>query len=308
MSYRLLSYEHQGQARSGILIEGNIHDVEALSGRREWASVAGMLDSWPQAHAFCSGQARTLAPGAAGKGIALAQAKLLAPLPHPGTIYCAGANYSDHVKEMAKARGAEMGPTMKDLGEKAWHFMKARNSVAGPGTVVKTPNDTHRLDWEIELAVVIGRPAKDVKAADALKYVAGYTIANDLSARDHSRRTKLQPAALMFYDWVGHKSFDGSCPIGPWMVPADEIPNPDELDMRLWVGDELMQDSNSRHQIFNVSEQIEALSSRITLQPGDLVLTGTPAGVGNGRQRFLQPGEKVRLWIERIGEFEHTIG
>ncbi len=308
MSYRLLSYNHRGLGRAGLLLADRIHDVEHLTKRPEWASVFGLLQEWPQAHDTLSGIAQRLGKQGIEQGIALQDAELLAPILYPGAIYCAGSNYRDHVEEMARARGAPMPPTMKELGDSAWHFCKSpRSSTVGHGAAVKTPKDTHRLDWEIELAVVIGKPAKDVRAADALKYVAGYTIANDLSARDHSRRTKLEPGALMYYDWIGHKSFDGSCPTGPWIVPADQIADPNQLDMKLWVGDELMQDSNSREQIFDIGEQIEALSARVTLQPGDLILTGTPAGVGNGRQRFLQAGEEVRLWIDQIGELKHSI-
>src|SRR5436853_207415 len=137
--------------------------------------------------------------------------------------------------------------------------------------------------------------------------VAGYTIANDVSARDVMRRAGNPPTSPFHYDWVSQKCFDGACPLGPWIVPASEIRDPHNLGIKLWIGDELMQDSNTGQLIFDTAEQIAMLSSRVTLQPGDLVLTGTPAGVGMGRKRFLQPGERVRLWIEGIGELTHSM-
>ena len=154
---------------------------------------------------------------------------------------------------------------------------------------------------------MIGRTAKDVPAAKALDYVAGWTIANDLSARDVMKRAKVPDAAPFKFDWVSQKCFDGACPLGPWIVPASQIPQPGNLGIKLWVGEELMQDSNTSRMIFDTAEQIEMLSSRVTLRPGDLVLTGTPAGVGMPRGRFLRPGETVRLWIESIGELEHRV-
>ena len=158
------------------------------------------------------------------------------------------------------------------------------------------------------MVAVIGRRAKDLPVEKALGCVAGYTIANDLSARDVMRREKNPPASPFHYDWVSQKCFDGSCPLGPWIVPANEIKDPHNLGIKLWVGDELMQDSNTSQMIFDTAEQNAMLSSRVTLQPGELILTGTPAGVGMGRKRFLKAGERVRLWIEGIGEFSHKMG
>jgi 2-keto-4-pentenoate hydratase/2-oxohepta-3-ene-1,7-dioic acid hydratase in catechol pathway len=159
----------------------------------------------------------------------------------------------------------------------------------------------------VELVAVIGRTAKDVSVADALDYVAGYTIANDLSARDAMRREKVPAATPFHYDWVSQKCFDGSCPLGPWIVPASQIGDPHKLAIKLWVNDELMQDSNTGKMIFDTAEQIAMLSSRVTLHPGDLVLTGTPAGVGAGRNEFLQPGDRVEIEIEGLGRLEHWI-
>jgi 2-keto-4-pentenoate hydratase/2-oxohepta-3-ene-1,7-dioic acid hydratase in catechol pathway len=297
MSYRLLSHLSNGEPRGGLLLNDTVYDLP-----RPWTSVLALLQEWPKA----KGLLAKAAPK--GKGIPLKKAKLLAPILYPGNIYCAGANYRDHVAEMDRAQGREPGPTMKERGEKPWHFVKtSRSSVVGPNAKVKLPAYSKSVDWEIELAVVIGKRAKDVPVAKALDCVAGYTIANDLSARDVMRRELNPPTSPFHYDWVSQKCFDGACPLGPWIVPAAEIKDPHNLGLKLWIGDELMQDSNTGQMIFDTAEQIAMLSSRVTLQPGDVILTGTPAGVGMGRKRFLKPGERLRLWIEGIGELNHTV-
>jgi 2-keto-4-pentenoate hydratase/2-oxohepta-3-ene-1,7-dioic acid hydratase in catechol pathway len=304
MSYRLLSYVSKGQPRAGLLVNEAVYDLAAATRNAAWSSVLAVLNDWPKAKAALAKAAKATR----AKGLPLAKTKLLAPILYPGNIYCAGANYKDHVAEMDRAQGREPGPTMKDRGEKPWHFVKtSKSSVVGPGAKVKLPAFSKAVDWEVELAAVIGKRAKDVSVDKALDCVAGYTIANDRSARDVMRREGNPPTSPFHYDWVSQKCFDGACPLGPWIVPASEIRDPHNLGIKLWIGDELMQDSNTGQMIFDTAEQIAMLSSRVTLQPGDLVLTGTPAGVGMGRKRFLQPGERVRLWIEGIGELTHSM-
>jgi 2-keto-4-pentenoate hydratase/2-oxohepta-3-ene-1,7-dioic acid hydratase in catechol pathway len=309
MSYRLLSFQSGREARAGLLIGEQIYDAARVTGEPAWSSVLGALQDWAKAQRQFSAFAKRVAAGKSkAKGVPLARAKLLAPVLYPGNIYCAGANYTDHMAEMARAQGKEPGPTMKDLGEKPWHFVKtSRSSVVGPGAKVRLPAYSQKVDWEVELAAVIGRAAKDVPVDKALACVAGYTIANDLSARDAMKRDKNPPASPFHYDWVSQKCFEGSCPLGPWIVPAGDIGDPHQLGIRLWVNGELMQDSHTSKLIFDTAEQIAMLSSRVTLHPGDLVLTGTPAGVGMGRGRFLKSGDTVKLWIENIGELVHTI-
>ena len=291
MTYRLLSYEAEGGPRGGLMIDGKVYDLERETGS---ASVLQAL------------RAQKPFPGKP-RSEPLKNPRLAAPLPDPGNIFCAGANYTDHMAEMARAQGKEPGATMKELGEKPWHFVKTSSSVVGPGTVVTLPTYSKAVDWEVELVAVVGRTAKDVPVEQALDYVAGYTIADDLSARDAMRREKVPATTPFHYDWVSQKCFDGSCPVGPWIVPASQIGDPQKLAIRLWVNDELMQDSNTAKMIFSTAEQIAMLSSRVTLYPGDLVLTGTPAGVGMPRKRFLQPGDKLRLYIEKIGELNHRV-
>jgi len=309
MSYKLLSYQAGGAVRAGVLVADTVYDAANVTRVPAYASVLGMLQDWSKAKRLLAQVAKNIAAGKSrAKGVPLARARLLAPILYPGNIYCAGANYTDHMAEMARAQGQEPGPTMKDLGELPWHFVKtSRSSVVGTGVKVKLPKFSQKVDWEVELAAVIGKTAKDVPVDRALACVAGYTIANDLSARDVMKRHKNPPGSPFHYDWLSLKCFDGACPLGPWIVPASDIPDPHKLALRLWINDELMQDSHTSRMIFDTAEQIAMLSSRVTLNPGDLILTGTPAGVGAGRGRFLKAGETVKLWIEGIGELSNTM-
>jgi len=223
-------------------------------------------------------------------------------------MYCAGANYRDHAKEMAERTGRPLGPDPKESGGKPWHFLKPGHCVTDPGATVTATYYCKNLDWEVELAAVIGRPAKSVGVGEALNYVAGYTVANDLSARDLSQRQEVPVGSPFRPDWVGQKVFDGSCPVGPWIVPASDIPDPQNLTLKLWVNDVVKQDSNTSEMIFSLAEQIAHISSRLTLHPGDLILTGTPAGVGLARKEFLKAGDVVKVWVEGVGTLTNAMG
>jgi 2-keto-4-pentenoate hydratase/2-oxohepta-3-ene-1,7-dioic acid hydratase in catechol pathway len=308
-SYKLLSYQAGHDARAGVLVADRVFDAAKLTASAAHASVLGVLNDWTKANRLLAQAAKRIAAGKSRvKGTPLARVELLAPVLYPGAIFCAGANYRDHAEEMARVQGTPLEKDQRELGLSPWHFIKtSRGSVVGPGTKVKLPAYSQMVDGEVELAAVIGLPAKNVTVERALDYVAGYTIANDLSARDAGRRPHLPDASPFKTDWLGQKCFDGSCPLGPWITPASEIPDPQALAMKLWVNDELMQDSNTSKMIFSTAEQIAQLSTRVTLMPGDLVVTGTPAGVGMARRRFLKAGETVRLWIEGIGELRHTL-
>ena len=309
MPYKLLSYQAGQAARAGVLVGDTVYDAAKVTGLSAHSSVLGVLDDWSRAKRLLAQAAKRIESGKGGvKGVPRKRARLLAPVLYPGNIYCAGANYTDHMAEMARAQGQAPGPTMKELGEKPWHFVKtSRSSVVGPGARVKIPVYSQMVGWEVELAAVIGEAARDVRVDKALDYVAGYTIANDLSARDVMRRDKNPATSPFHYDWLSQKYFDGACPLGPWIVPASDIPYPQNLALKLWVNDTLMQDSHTGKMIFSTAEQIAMLSSRVTLHPGDLVLTGTPAGVGMPRRMFLKAGDTVKLWIEGIGELSHTM-
>jgi 2-keto-4-pentenoate hydratase/2-oxohepta-3-ene-1,7-dioic acid hydratase in catechol pathway len=213
---------------------------------------------------------------------------LLPPI-RPGKYLAIGMNYAKHVAEMAHAERPKY----------QYWFNKQTSCINGPFDPIE-PGVTEMLDYEVELGVVIGRAAKGVKAADALDHVFGYLVANDVSARDWQRHS---PTFTM------GKSFDTHGPIGPWIVTADEIPDPQALALRCLVNGEIRQQSNTSDMSFSVAEQIEYLSTAFTLEPGDLLATGTPEGVGAGMKppRFLQPGDVVRCEIDGIGAIENRV-
>ena len=293
-----MTYTAAEGPRAGVAIGEALYDAAKLTGNAADATMLGILADWTAAR----GRLAKAVSAKLATGQALAGTKLLAPLLWPSAIYCAGANYSDHAAEMARAQGREPPADPHTLGLKPWHFIKAgRSTLAAHDDTIRITGVSKTMDWEIELAAVIGRAAKNVPLANALEHVAGYTIANDLSARDMGRRPHLPDSSPFKHDWVAHKNFDGSCPLGPWIVPSDDIPDPQKLDLKLWVNDVIKQDSNTSKMIFNLAEQIEQLSSRITLLPGEVFLTGRRAGVGAARPEFLKAGDVVKLWIEDIG-------
>lgn len=305
-SYKLLSYSSPKGPRAGLAIDDKVFDAAALSGESRYATVLDILNDWRRAQKdLRAAAAKVLAKKT--KLRPLTRPKLLAPVLYPSALYCAGANYSDHMLEMANVQGIAPEPDPHSLGLSPWHFIKASRAVVASGIKVKMPGYSQMLDWEAELTAIIGRPAKDVPLAKALNYVAGYTIANDLSARDFTKRPKVSDTSPFKFDWVSQKSFDGACPVGPWIVPASDIPDPQNLGIKLWVNDVLKQDSHTSKMIFTLAEQIAHLSTRMTLHPGDLILTGTPAGVGMGRREFLKQGDVVKVWIEGIGTLTNTM-
>jgi 2-keto-4-pentenoate hydratase/2-oxohepta-3-ene-1,7-dioic acid hydratase in catechol pathway len=298
MSYKLVTYDAGRGPRAGIIVNDRVFDVVDGTGRREDSSVLALLADWPMTRTRLA----ALAAAPAQAGIDLKNVSLWAPIPNPGAVFCAGANYADHVLEMAKAQNMAPEPDPHSLGLKSWHFIKTIGCIAAPGEVVALPRRSSKVDWEAELAVVIGRTAKDVPVERALDCVAGYTIANDLSARDFTKRAQVPDSSPFKYDWVAHKCFDQSCPLGPWIIPAESIADPQKLAITLSVNGVLKQNSNTSVMIFNVAEQISHLSEKLTLRPGDVILTGTPAGVGTPRGEFLKAGDEVRITIEGIGE------
>ena len=299
-SYKLATFESAHGPRAGLIVGDRIVDIAEATSRRDDETVIGVLSNWEAA--------LDRLDGIAGRaGTPLSQARLLAPMPIPGTIFCAGANYADHAAEMARRRGQEPPPDPHTIGLRSWHFIKASRCVIGPDATIELPKGSKKVDWEAELAVVIGRKAKDVAERDVLSYVAGYTIANDLSARDLSRREGLPESSSFKNDWVAQKCFDGACPLGPWIALASDIPNPHDLAMKLSVNGAVKQDSNTGQMIFSIEEQIADLSSRMTLWPGDVILTGTPAGVGVARGEFLKSGDVVRIEIAGIGELVNRV-
>ena len=303
--YKLATYASAKGPRAALVVGEKVFDAAELTGNAVDASVVGLLEDWNAASTRLKAAAIK-----AGKtdGIALAEAKLLAPVRWPPAIYCAGANFTDHMLEMAKVQNIAPEPDPKSVGLKPWHFIKASRTLADPDKTVALPTYFKMVDWEAELAAVIGRPARNVPVEAALTYVAGYTVGNDLSARDLTKRTPVPDSSPFKFDWLGQKNFDDACPLGPWIVPAEDIPDPQNLAIKLWVNDVIKQDSHTSKMIFSLAEQIAHISSRLTLHPGDLILTGTPAGVGLARKEFLKAGDVVKVWVEGVGTLTNTMG
>ncbi|WP_313807864.1 fumarylacetoacetate hydrolase family protein [Sphingobium sp.] len=298
----MLTRETSEGPRTAIAVGDRLFDAAALTGNAKHADMLALLADWPEADERLAAFTPDAASLDAGS---LADAKLLPPILYPGQIWAAGANYSEHIDEMGESEFKAVNAKTIE-GGRPWVFPKtSRSAIVGHGTTNPLPSWSKAVDWEIELAVVIGRKASGVKAADAMNYVAGYTIVNDLSARDFVARPNIAPDSPFRYDWLAAKGFDHSCPMGPWIVPSRYIPDPHNLGLKLWVNDDLKQNSTTSYMIFDIGEQIEEVSARVTLHPGDVIMTGTPSGVAMMTGNFLKPGDRIRMWIEGIGELEH---
>ncbi|HZS78568.1 MAG TPA: fumarylacetoacetate hydrolase family protein [Ktedonobacteraceae bacterium] len=227
----------------------------------------------------------------------LNEVQLAAPIPRPAkNVMCLGLNYAEHAKESAQARGREATQLEAPL-----FFTKAPTTVNGPySPLVIDPSVSTQIDWEAELAVIIGRGGKNIREADSLDHVFGYTVLNDVSARD------LQALHKQFFKG---KSIDGYCPMGPWIVTADEIPDPQNLKLCLRVNGATKQDDTTGNMIFSVRTIISVLSQGMTLEPGDIIATGTPSGVGFARKppEFLKPGDVMETEIEGIGIMKNPV-
>ena len=261
----------------------DLHDVHGLMDVMErWADVRPTLE------AFDPWSAEILPP-----------APLLAPLRYPHKVLCSGPNYTDHL--------AEMGEQDLGAGWTPYFFLKPPSTaVIGPGDDIPIPADPEaRADWEGELAVVIGRTGRDIGRRQALEHVAGYAVANDISLRGPHRRPDA-PAPFV-WDWVASKAGDGSLPMGPGVVPAWLVPNPQDLAITTTVNGAIMQQGTTANMVVGIADLVAAASALLTLEPGDVIVTGTPAGVGAGRGVFLQHGDAVTVEIPGIGRLENTV-
>lgn len=277
---KLLRYDDGGQVRIGVLADNAIVPIDA------YPTMLALIAAGDE------GLASARAAVEAGEGkLALAGVRLLAPVEQPGKYLAIGMNYRKHAEESAKIGVA----TPK---QQLW-FNKQTTCLSGPYDPID-PGVTEKLDYEVELGVVIGKTAKGVSEADARSHVFGYFVANDVSARDWQFHT---PTFTM------GKSFDTHGPIGPWIVTADEIPDPHALRLRCLVNGQVRQDSDTSQLIHNIWQQIAYLSTAFTLQPGDLIATGTPEGVGIAMEPpvFLQSGDVVRCEIDGIGAIENKV-
>jgi len=300
MSYRLATYHAaDGISRAGIIIGDSIYNLEAEANEAGLSLDANpvRLVSFFQVWESVKGGIAKIAEAPKTDRTPLADVTLEAPIQYPGVLYMAGANYADHLKEMGAniPNKAEANP---------FFFVKTtRGTIIGPGETVVLPPYSQTVDWEAEVAMVIGKEGKNLTVDNAMDCVAGYTIVNDLSARDRAQRDDIP----FRFDWIGHKCFDTSGPMGPVVTPADQIGDPDNLSIKLWVNDTLHQNSNTSNLIWNYPELLAWLTQHVTVYPGDVVATGTPAGVGAGKNEFLQHGDTIRIQIENIGELVNPV-
>jgi len=297
MSFRLLSFKANvtDAPIAGLLLNGKVFPVVDVISTDEFdaSSVLSIIKNWEFASPLLTAVGTDLPAGKDLNDVTLA-----APILYPSNIFCAAANYQDHFREMS-------GDDVDKSKINPYFFNKvARQTVIGSGEPIRRPHITQKLDWEAEIVVVIGKCGRNIKASEAMDYVAGYTIINDLSARDYLRR---EDWPRLSSDWLWQKSFDGSAPMGPWITPKNEIHDPQQLSLRTWVNDELKQDSNSNLMVFTIVEQIEALSEHFTLMPGDVIATGTGSGVGHPNGTYLQPGDRCRIEIEGLGYIENPV-
>ena len=245
-----------------------------------------------------------IAPGIRmnGNGMDLADVTLLAPIPRPPrNIFCVGKNYRDHAREFANS-GYEAGAVKgAEIDDYPAVFTKPATTVVGPGATVEThPTVTSSVDYEVELTIVIGKGGRDIKRTEALDHIWGYTIINDVTARDRQKNHR---------QWFLGKALDTFCPMGPWITTADEV-DAENLQVKTWVNGELRQDANTRDLIFDIPGLIETISAGTTLEPGDLIATGTPAGVGLGFKppKFLKAGDNVTMSITGLGTLSNPFG
>lgn len=288
---RLLTCRHNGVERLGIAID---EYVGLLSTRKGWPqTMLGLIEGGPDKWSNLANQPAD----AIDEKLLLSSIDLLAPIPRPRkNIMCLGWNYAEHVREAAGTSGRDT-----EIPEHPVVFTKNITSVNCPeGDIPWDPEMTSQLDWEVELAVIIGVGGRKIPIAEALNHVFGYTVINDVSARDVQFRHR------QFF--LG-KSIDGTCPMGPAIVTADEIPDPQALDLRTWVNGELKQSSSTRFQIFDVATTISILSRGMPLEPGDIISTGTPSGVGFARTppEFLRPGDLVECEVQGIGRLRNRV-
>jgi len=309
---KLVTYNAGGEQRVGAVVgDGNNQVVDLAAAdrtlaRREKRTTHGFFcDMLTLLEAGSKGlsAAKNAAKAASGASVKpLSRVRLKAPVPNPRKVFCLAGNYQDHIEE----GGGKIALQDKETPRV---FMKPpTTTVIGQNDKILIPPVARSIDWEGELAVVIGRKAKGVKPKDALKYVAGYTIMNDVSERDLKikKRTDSRPRDEWF-DWLNGKWLDTFGPQGPWIVTRDEIPDPQVLDISTFINGERKQHNNTGQMLYPVTKIIEYISAIITLEPGDLISTGTISGVGATSGTFMKPGDKVQIEISSIGVLKNSV-
>jgi 2-keto-4-pentenoate hydratase/2-oxohepta-3-ene-1,7-dioic acid hydratase in catechol pathway len=279
---KLATFTHANRRRIGVVTDAGVVDL-AQAAPELPTTLLGLLEAGPTALLAAHRAAET------GTPIPLADVRLEAPISRPPKFLAIGQNYADHVRESGIDTPAH--PTV---------FNKQSTCVIGPGDAIHLPRVSSALDYESELGIVIGRRCRHVSRDDAADVIAGYLVVNDATVRDWQLRVPT---------WTMGKSFDTHGPIGPWIVTADEIGDPHQLRLRTFVNGELRQDSNTKELIFDCFALIEHLSTAFTLEPGDVIATGTPSGVGIARKppALLKAGDVVRIEIEGIGSLENPV-
>jgi 2-keto-4-pentenoate hydratase/2-oxohepta-3-ene-1,7-dioic acid hydratase in catechol pathway len=302
MNFALVTYREGGAIRIGALLAndqttGNEADpvpgiLLAVPELKRWTSMLELLDNWPEA-------AATLADLRLDSSAQVAGGELLAPV-MPRKVLCAGVNYRKHVREMGgEMPGADWQP---------FFFLKPPSTtVTGPADpIVIRDHKRAQYDWEAELGVVIGVGGRDIPAGRALEHVAGYCVANDVTARGYHRRAAV-PAEAFRFDWLAAKGADSSLPLGPGITPAFLVPDPQNLRLRLWVNGKLQQDESTADMICGVDQLVAAASTYVTLEPGDVIATGTPSGVGAARGLYLRHGDVVKVAIDGLGQILNRV-
>ena len=309
---KLVTYNAGGEQRVGAVVGDDNNQVvdlaaadRALARREKRKTHTFFSDMLTLLEAGSKGisAAKKAAAAASGASVKpLSKVRLKAPVPNPRKVLCLAGNYQDHIEEGG-------GKMEKQDKETPRVFMKPPSTtVIGQNDKILIPPVARSIDWEGELAVVIGRKAKGVKPKDALKYVAGYTIMNDVSERDLKikKRTDSRPRDEWF-DWLNGKWLDTFGPQGPWIVTRDEIPDPQKLDISTFINGERKQHNNTGQMLYPVNKIIEYISAIVTLEPGDLISTGTISGVGSTTGTFMKPGDNVQIEISSIGVLKNTV-
>ena len=291
--FRLLTFrDNQGDNRPGILVDQSIYDIG-----EEFISVLEILNNWETTEHKLMEIGQQLAQQPNAFGTPINEVTLAPQILYPGTLYCAGANYADHVLEMS-------GKPPPPENTTPYFFIKStRGTIIGANEAIHLPEYSNQVDWEAEIGIVIGREARNVSELDAMDFVAGFTIVNDLSARDYTKRYDVP----FLFDWIGQKCFDTGCPMGPWITPKSTIDDPHNLGIKLMVNNEVKQNSSSKEMIFKCEHQIAYLSQHVTLYPGDVIATGTPAGCGMPQKDFLKPGDVVTIEIDGLGVLSNPV-
>lgn len=299
---RLVTYSKDNSARCGLLVDDCIIDIcTNWRGANAPVSILEILNRGRDCLNKISELAQTT-----GEKIPLDSVKLLAPIPRPGKILALAGNYAKHIEEAGLALGLSDSPRNTTVPRP---FVMPSTVVTGPDEIIPWPVYSDQIDYELELAVVIGTTAKCVDIENAIDYVTGYTIANDVSARSVTfAKSRAKRPWDEFYDWLNGKWSDGFCPMGPLLVTKDEIKDVQNLDMRLTVNGEVRQQANTAQMIYKVADVVSFLSHLMTLEPGDCVCTGTPSGVAMATGKFLQPGDVIECTIEGLGTLTNTIG